>query len=76
MKRILILSDNDFVGNERCLSSLKDSVGQIEPDFDDIFFYANQQIVCFKARNNKVGKYSDDDFINYLFQVEGIIQAM
>ncbi len=69
MKRVLILDDNDFVGTEKRLSSLKAPIKQMEPEYDDIFYNANQRIVCFKARDNKSGEYSASEFISYLLNI-------
>jgi hypothetical protein len=68
MKRVLLLDEEDFLGDARSLSTLKENIKRIEPEFDDIFYNSNNRIICFKARNNKAGEYSIHDFNNYLLK--------
>ncbi|MEK6689930.1 MAG: hypothetical protein AAB257_07120 [Nitrospinota bacterium] len=66
MKRILILNAGDFDGDNKSLSSLKKPNKNLESDFDDIFFFDKGEITCFKARSNKCGNYSIEEFNKYI----------
>jgi len=66
MRRLLLLDEKDFAGDERCLSALKLDIKQIESSFDDVFYNSNNRITCFKARNNKTGEYSIHEFNEYI----------
>ncbi|MFZ7131336.1 MAG: hypothetical protein ACOWWR_03155 [Eubacteriales bacterium] len=68
MRRVLILDDTDFDGNVKSLSTLKKSVKELEPMFDDIFYADDGTITCFKARANRVGEYTLDQMKEYLFE--------
>ncbi len=68
MKQIMILSQDDFISNKPSLNTLKPELLAKEPEVDDIFYVDNNaNIRCFKARHNRCGGYSKDEFLFYVF---------
>lgn len=66
MKRILILEDDNFIGGDKCLGNTKPSVINNEQEYDDIFTCDTDRFICLKARNNRCGVYSNEEFIKYI----------
>ena len=69
MRRVLIVSENDFDDINKGLPGLKKDIIELERNSDDIFFINNnKEITCFKARNGKVGMYTFEDLNQYLIE--------